>query len=156
MASQPDRRAYRIVSNEYPPFDGTGTYQWGSRWVSPGRYVIHAAETYSLAILENLVHWQTNSLPQGLVCVKVEIPDTISQKTISLNEFPDGLDEAYNNTRVVGDQWYDSGESCICWVPSVVSPHENNVLVNQRHTDFKHLVIHEPEVAEIDRRLTPE
>ena len=41
-------RAYRIVSPRYPPFDGTGTHRWGSRWVSPGRWVVHAAETYSV------------------------------------------------------------------------------------------------------------
>ena len=58
MASPPDEhtRAYRIVSPQYPPFDGSGTYRWGSRWVSPGHYVVHAAESYALAVLENLVH----------------------------------------------------------------------------------------------------
>ena len=54
MASRPDTsfiRAYHIVSPKYPPFDGSGTYRYGSRWISPGRRVVHAAETYSLAVL---------------------------------------------------------------------------------------------------------
>ena len=42
--------------------------------MSPGRWVVHAAETYSLAVLENLVHWQSSTLPPSLVCVEVDIP----------------------------------------------------------------------------------
>ena len=43
MASPPNdhTRVYRIVSPKYPPFDGSGTYRWGSRWISQGRYVVH-------------------------------------------------------------------------------------------------------------------
>ena len=40
--------AYRIVSSRYPPFDGAGAYRWGSRWVSPGRQVVHAAKPMRL------------------------------------------------------------------------------------------------------------
>ena len=50
MASRLERvkYAYRIVSSRYPPFDGAGAHRWGSRWVSPGRQVVHAAETMRL------------------------------------------------------------------------------------------------------------
>ena len=67
MASPPDRatRVYRIVSPRYPPFDGSGTHRWGSRWISPGQYVVHAAQSYALAVLENLVHWQTSAVPKA-------------------------------------------------------------------------------------------
>jgi hypothetical protein len=43
---------------------------------------VHAAESYALAVLENLVHWQTTSLPPKLVCVKVEIPDELEQEEV--------------------------------------------------------------------------
>ena len=59
--------AYRIVRDRYPPFDGGGSFRWGSRWTGPGRWVVHAAETFALAVLENLVHWQTVALPPSLV-----------------------------------------------------------------------------------------
>ena len=74
------KRVYRIVSSRYLPFDGSGAFRWGSRWTSPGRYVVHATESYALAVLENLVHWQANRLPAGLMCVIADIPDAIRQK----------------------------------------------------------------------------
>jgi len=43
---------------------------------------VHAASQYSLAVLENLVHWNTSHLPSTLVCVVATIPDSVSQTTV--------------------------------------------------------------------------
>ena len=83
-------RAFRIVSPEYPPFDGSGAFRWGSRWCSPGRWVIHAAETYASAVLENLVHWQASMLPARLVCVEFQIPDALDQERLEPVRIRDG------------------------------------------------------------------
>ena len=145
--------AYRIVSSRYPPFDGAGAYRWGSRWVSPGRQVVHAAESYALAVLENLVHWQSGTLPRNLVCVQVAIPDDVAQ------ERADDVDAAllrandHRATRRIGDNWYDRGDTAVLWVPSVVSPYEFNVLCNQLHVDFSRIVVGEPTPARVDARL---
>ena len=145
---------YRIVQGRYPPFDGTGTYLWGSRWVSPGRHVVHAAETYALAVLENLVHWRTSSLPPGLVCVRATIPGDIAQE-----EGGTAVDVAslasmdYEQTRVQGDRWYDDGRTAVLWVPSAVSPYERNVLFNQRQPDFGKIEVAPPVIATVDPRL---
>ena len=144
---------YRIVSSRYPPFDGAGAYRWGSRWVSPGRHVVHAAETYALAVLENLVHWQSVTLPRNSVCVRVVIPADVPQQRA------DDVDPAllcandYRATRLVGDDWYDRGDTAVLWVPSVVSPYESNVLCNQLHADFSRIVVGEPTPAPVDTRL---
>ena len=155
MAFLPEtaRHAYRIVSSRYPPFDGAGACRWGSRWVSPGRQVVHAAETYALAVLENLVHWQSGTLPRALVCVRIAIPDDVAQ------ERADDVDPAlltvgdYNATRRIGDDWYDRRDTAVLWVPSVVSPYESNVLCNQRHAEFSRIVVGEPSPARVDARL---
>ena len=145
--------AYRIVSSRYPPFDGAGAYRWGSRWVSPGRQVVHAAETYALAVLENLVHWQSGTLPRDLVCVQIAIPGDVAQ------ELADEVDPAlllahdYRATRCIGDDWYDLGDTAVLWVPSVVSLYESNVLCNQLHADFSRIVVGEPTPARVDARL---
>ena len=144
---------YRIVQGRYPPFDGTGTYRWGSRWVSPGRHVIHAAETYALAVLENLVHWQTNSLPRGLVCVRATIPGDIAQEEAETVDAASLGSMDYEQTRVRGDRWYDDGRTVVLWVPSAVSPHERNVLFNQRHPDFGKIEVSPPVRAAVDPRL---
>ena len=145
--------AYRIVSSRYPPFDGAGAYRWGSRWVSPGRQVVHAAETYALAVLENLAHWQSGTLPHDLVCVQIAIPGDLAQ------ELADDVDPAllithdYRATRPIGDDWHDRGDTAVLWVPSVVSPYESNVLCNQLHADFSRIVVGEPAPARVDARL---
>ncbi len=157
MASLPNaqRHAYRLVSPKYPPFDGSGARRWGSRWISPGRWVVHAAESYALAILENLVHWQTTTLPPKLVCVKVEIPDELEQEEVDAPDICGRPQIDYLETRAIGDDWYDRGETAVLWVPSVVSPYESNLLFNQEHPDFVRLVVHESTPAHVDPRLWP-
>jgi len=93
--------AYRIVRADLPAFEGAGAHRWGARWTSPGRYVIHAPESYALAVLENLVHFN--------------------------------LAAPYSARRKYGDRWYDAERSAVLVVPSVLSPYECNVLINQRH-----------------------
>ena len=157
MASPPNdhTRVYRIVSPKYPPFDGSGTYRWGSRWISPGRYVVHAAETYALAVLENLVHWQTSALPPNLVSVAVDIPDNIEQEEVDRADSPKARLNDYPPYRDIGDDWVDRNETAVLWVPSVVSPVESIVLFNQQHKDFGAIVVHKPITAAIDPRLLP-
>jgi RES domain-containing protein len=150
MASQSETGTpiYRIVSNQYPPFDGGGAFQWGSRWVDSGRMVIHGASSYSLAVLENLVHWQSTQLPPTLVCVVARIPNSVKQMRVSPKDIND--DDA---CRVVGNTWYDEGKTAILWVPSVVSPYEENVLINQTHKDFTKIKVATPVSTRIDQRL---
>ena len=155
MVSPPDHatRVYRIVSPKYPPFDGAGTYRWGSRWISPGQYVVHAAESYALAVLENLVHWQTSNVPTNLVSVAADIPDEIGQEEIDRRHLPAHGDNHYALFREIGDDWYRRGETAVLWVPSVISPVETNILVNQTHEDFGNIVVHQPTPARVDPRL---
>ena len=156
MAYRPDTsfiRAYRIVSPKYLPFDGSGTYRYGSRWISPGRRVVHAAETYALAVLENLVHWQTSTLPPTLVTVTVDIPDDVKQEKLDHSHLPTSALNDYSEYRAIGDDWYDRGETALLWVPSTVSPVEFNLLFNQEHIDFSLIVVHDPLPARIDPRL---
>ncbi len=155
MVSPPDdaTRVYRIVSPKYPPFDGSGAHRWGSRWISPGRYVVHTAESYALAVLENLVHWQTSALPGGLVCVAADIPHSIDQEELDRADLPKARANDYAPYRNIGDEWYARGETAVLWVPSVVSPVEANILINQAHDDFAKLVIHKATPARVDPRL---
>jgi len=154
MVSPPDNvtRVYRIVSPQYPPFDGSGTYRWGSRWLSPGRYVVHTAESYSLAVLENLVHWQTSSIPKSLLCVAADIPNEIEQEELDRNDLPEPNN--YTQFQEIGDDWYERGETAVLWVPSVISPVEFNILINQKHADFVRIGIQDPSPANIDPRLS--
>ena len=155
MVSPPEncKRAYRIVSSKYPPISGLGTFRWGSRWIGPGRYVVHAAESWSLAVLENLVHWQRSRLPPTLVCVPVDVPDSIGQEKLPRTDLPETDIRDHAPFRAIGDEWYDRGESAILWVPSLVSPVEFNLLLHQEHEDFDHIIVRETLPVLIDPRL---
>ncbi len=146
--------AYRIVRDRYPPFDGGGAFRWGSRWTGSGRWVVHAAETFALAVLENLVHWQTVALPPSLVCVRVTIPRGLDQERIDDLYSAALAADDFMATRALGNRWYDRGRTAVLWVPSVVSPYESNVLFNQRHADFIRLEVEPRRPAPVDQRLT--
>ena len=153
MAARGSVRAYRLVSTRYPPFDGARSYRWGSRWVSPGRWIVHCAETYSLAVLENLVHWQSGALPPNLLSVEVVVPTDIDQEEVSVDELPPSWPEDYALSRKIGDDWYQRRKTAVLRVPSVVSPIESNLLFNQRHFDFDQLIVGKPTPVTLDPRL---
>ncbi len=116
---------------------------------------MHAAETYSLAVLENLVHWQSTTLPPTLVLVTVDIPNRIEQEEVIRTSLPRSATSDYTAYRTIGDDWYDRAETAILWVPSVLSPFESNLLFNQEHDDFASLRVHPPIPARLDPRLRP-
>ena len=116
--------------------------------------MIHAAETYALAVLENLVHWQTSSLPPSLVCVRVTIPAGFGQERIEELERAALASNDFASTRALGNQWYDRRRTSVLWVPSAVSPYESNVLLNQGHSDFPRIKADAPVPAHVDPRLT--
>jgi RES domain-containing protein len=67
--------AYRISKCKYiKDFTGRGAATFGGRWNSKGIYMIYAAATPSLALLENIVHMA--AIPSDEYCLaKLVIPD---------------------------------------------------------------------------------
>jgi RES domain-containing protein len=147
-------RAYRIVRKGFPVFDGTGAFRRGGRWTSPGRYVIHAAETYALAVLENLVHFNAGELPPNLVYVELTLPIEVSREVLKptalrgwKKPYPNKVSEAY------GDVWYDEQRSAVLIVPSMLSPRECNLVINQQHTDSRKIEVSAAKPARLDHRI---
>jgi RES domain-containing protein len=146
--------AYRIVRRGYPAFDGSGAARWGGRWTRAGRAVIHAAETYSLAVLENLVHFNLGELPPRLVVVQIHIPPEVSREVLAAADLP-GWDGPQPNaiSQEFGDRWYDERRTCVLLVPSRLSPFERNVLIHADHPDRAAITVAEPQPAHLDERL---
>jgi len=156
MASRFDGEfsAYRIVREGMPIFDGGGAFRWGGRWNGPGRYVIHAAESYSLALLENLVHFNLGELPPRFLVAPLKIPKDVSRKIADGAEVPRwNAPSPYTASREYGDAWYDERRTAVLIVPSVVSPFECNVLINQEHLDARRIEVGAPVRALLDDRL---
>jgi RES domain-containing protein len=145
--------AYRLGHADYPIVDGGGVFRYGSRWCSPGHYIIHAASAYALAVLENLVHWRVAALPPSMQFVRMTIPAATSRNTLEPGDLPGWDAYPYGPSQAYGDAWYDRMESAVLVVPSVLSPFEPSVLINQRHPEFGGIAASDPAPAVLDLRL---
>jgi RES domain-containing protein len=146
--------AYRIVRAGNPVFDGSGAARWGGRWTGPGRAVIHAAESYALAVLENLVHFNANELPPHLLVCQIGIPKSVSRQVVRRGEVPD-FDSAgnYEACRAIGDRWHEEARTALLIVPSRLSPFECNILIHPLHKESRALSVGDPMPARLDERL---
>lgn len=145
--------AYRIgaANNKYPLFDGTGSTFFPGRWNTSRCRVIYAAEHYSTALLEKLVHSNTGKIPKNQQWIKITIPVGISYETVTTDSLTNWKDS--NITQEFGDSWLKEKRSCILYVPSIIAPVDNNILINEFHPQFPKLTtsINKPVIW--DKRL---
>ena len=145
--------AFRIASRRHPVFDGAGAAEYGGRWNSPGRAVIYAARSLSLAMLEQLAQAGTGRLPRHQVCVEITILDAVSTETVEPRDVPawDAADRLAS--RAFGDRWLAEQRSCVLLTPSVIVPAEQNVVINPAHVDFARIKASTPRPLNWDERL---
>lgn len=155
MASRFEGRfeVFRIASTAHPIFDGGGARRWGSRWCTPGRRIIHVASSYALAVLENLVHWNRARLPPSMGYVVAVVPEGVARRVLDPQACPGWDASDYAASRAFGDAWYDGGETAVLIVPSMLSPFEPNVLINQEHPDSRWIEVSEKRAVVLDPRL---
>lgn len=123
---------YRLCKAAFAALDGEGARLFGGRWNSPGRPMLYAAASPSLAVLEVLVHLDLtfDLLPDDYDLLTLEIPDGASVQI--LRPTP----SAPEACRRAGDAFLEAGEHLILQVDSVVVPQEQNLLVNVRHPEM--------------------
>ena len=133
--------AYRIGSGRFPLFDGAGAAASDlARWNGRGRYVIYAAEHHAAALLEKAAQFGSVLLPRSLRFVQITVPDTVSTEEVRVRDLPGWDADDKRASQRFGNAWYDEGRSLILLVPSLAAPGlERNVLINQRHPQFKRL-----------------
>jgi RES domain-containing protein len=127
---------YRITKKKYSnELISSGL---SNRWNEEGEEVIYAAQTRSLACLENLVHRSGIMRVETYCAVIINVPDHLLMEEINLEDLPEGWNLAQNKTcHELGSSWYSSNNSAILKVPSAVIPEEFNYVLNMRHSDFK-------------------
>jgi len=148
--------AWRIVQRRFGKnaFTGEGARRFGGRWNSPGRSVVYAAGSQSLAALEMLVHLDSETLLQNYLAIPVTIPERLIRE-VHLSDLPKNW-RAYpapSTTCAIGDEWIARGDSPVLQVPSIVIPTEPNFLLNPAHKQFPKLRIGTPRSFRFDRRL---
>ncbi|HEY6765996.1 MAG TPA: RES domain-containing protein [Candidatus Sulfotelmatobacter sp.] len=150
-------RLYRILREAYAqaPFDGEGAYRYGGRWSSAGTRLSYTSEHQSLAMLEYFVHLDDSDAPEDLVLAAIDVPDSVSRERIELSALPSHWRNTPPPSTLArfGDKFAKEEANCILVVPSVLSPSENNWLINPRHTDFKKIIILPCALLHYDSRM---
>ncbi|UJJ60603.1 RES family NAD+ phosphorylase [Rhodanobacter denitrificans] len=133
---------------------GAGAKKTGGRWNRPGTPVVYASPSIALACLETIVHLGASSLPLNRFLVRLDVPDAVWKKRITLDP-PVGweAEPAGAVSLTAGDQWLSSMDSALLLVPSVIIPEEFNVLVNPLHAGARRIVVTKLRQFRYDTRL---
>ena len=132
-------------------FSGIGAELYGGRFNSPGKRVVYASGSLSLAMLEILVqansrhrlrqhHYLTASFSAELV------------QHLEVDDLPRNWDARppLRISQHIGDRWLEEQQSAALRVPSAIVPTEHNYLINPAHPDFSSIIIGEPQSAPFD------
>lgn len=137
------RRLWRIGADTltYAADDlsGTGAALTGGRWNKVGVGAVYASTSRALACLETIVHVVADILPSNRSLVEITAPDDVwaAAESIAFADLDIGWDvEPPSFVSVaVGTNWAESARSALLFVPSVIVPEEQNVLINPAHPD---------------------
>ena len=148
--------AWRIVKAKHAAsaFSGIGARLAGGRWNSPGHPVVYTAASASLAMLEMLVHLQSEELLKRYVLFEVTFDDSLVTTVV-----PTSLPKTWRKSpppaalQRIGYAWLAAGTSAILRVPSVIVPAEYNYLLNPAHADFGRIAIGPKMSAQFDSWL---
>jgi RES domain-containing protein len=139
-------------AGNYPIFDATGSMLAPGRWNTPGSPMIYAAEHYSTALLEKLVHG-SGRLPPNQHFIRITVPGGASYEVFSQPSLPGWDTMPATVSKRYGEDWCRQRRSLVLLVPSVVARLDRNVLINPAHPEFSRIEtsLHEP--VYWDRRL---
>jgi RES domain-containing protein len=143
----PALRLFRIASQRYKVFDGTGAAIVGGRWNQLGLASIYTSTSLAGAKLELLAHIGFNGLPRNYAFVEVEVPED-AEVEIYRGKKPPALVKSI----AWGSHWFRSATTLLARVPSEAAPAEFNFIINPHHSDFAGLVVSKEQPAKWDAR----
>jgi len=157
-------RVFRIYDHERPwaradgfdPLDGEGAMHGAARWHHKGTRVVYASANPSLALLEILVHMGSAGFGEKTLSI-AEIPgDAVEDVSVAqvVQLLRDGANEAREGpSRNYGTAWAREGRSLALRVPSLVMPHDRNVVLNPLHPRMREVSEVRRERVSLDPRL---
>lgn len=148
---------FRITQEAFADdLSGRGAYLFGGRWNSEEFYVLYAAASRSLALLETLAHTPMKLLQQKTyILITLSIPDNLLPARVLESNLPAGWDKAdiHPVTRSLGDNFLSANKNLLLSVPSVMVPEENNFLINPLNRDMgKIKIVHKRKMV-FDSRM---
>lgn len=148
-------QVWRLYSSRYPALDGEGARLYGGRWNFPGTAIVYTSATLALAVLEILVHTDSDILPVNQTVRSADIPGELVIEKIEEDQLsPNWRDcPAPEALQALGTAWSNRGQTAVLSVPSAVIPEERNYLLNPFHADFRKIRWSEPRPFQWDPRL---
>ncbi len=147
---------FRLTREKYADtaLSGIGAEKVGGRWTPPGYRAVYTASSISLALVETLVHIDSDLLMKQVI-IKVEVPDDISIERVDPKSLPEDWRAlpAPLSLREIGSQWLTANKTLVLEVPSAVVPQEFNYIINPLHSDFDRLIVGSPIQFSIDPRI---
>ena len=137
---------------------GAGANATGGRWNRAGTPMLYCSGSIALACLETLVHLKVGALPLNRYLVGIEVPEAVWKAAKSLDPAAHVGWDALPHGMVsldAGEKWSASTASLLYVVPSVIVPHEHNVLINPLHADIAKLTFRKLSKWTYDTRLMP-
>lgn len=156
---------YRLIKEKYlaDPLSAEGAAKVGGRWNAEGTPMLYTSANAATAKLEILagVNEYVTLAEFKLVCI--EIPDD--------NLYMMTLDELVNAQKTmesvlawdadirpeftvdIGETWFSSMKTLALGVPSSLSPHDYNILINTMHPDFDKVKVHKVTDEGMSQRL---
>ncbi len=146
---------YRITRESYAKdLTGRGGLLSSARW-HDHLPVIYTSLTSSTTILKKLVHLQPDEIHHDLMMMKIEVADSASSQLLEANQLPVGWNTypAPVLLKNIGNAWLTGKTSLMLYVPSVIDPMAQNVLINPLHSEINSLKITELQPFTFDHRL---
>jgi RES domain-containing protein len=148
---------WRLARTQHRALDGEGARVNGGRWNNEGSAVVYTSESLSLAALEYLVHLEPRMAPSDLIASEIEVRDDEGLGArVEPSQFPPGDWRQYPAPEwqaELGDTWVADGTFLWLAVPSVVVPHEYNILINPRHARIAEVRVVSTSSFSFDLRL---
>jgi len=117
--------------------------------------MVYCASTVSLAALQSLVHVDPDLVPNDLVVLELLLPATAPTDTWTVADLPPDwrATAAPATCHALGDAWIARAASLALWVPSVLIPTEQNVLLNPAHAAMADVRVASVTPFQFDPRL---
>jgi RES domain-containing protein len=132
---------WRVSS--YQTLYGAGGLYVSGRWHTKGHPVVYCTLNPATALLETLVHMETDSedRPERFHVLRIEGPDSLPVEKAEMNFLPPHWAEDMGITQSIGDRWLRELPSLLLQVPSVLVPETRKVLVKPQHAEANLLKI---------------
>ncbi|MBK0379294.1 RES family NAD+ phosphorylase [Mucilaginibacter segetis] len=148
-------KLYRIAREKYcRDLSGYGGQLSAARW-HDHLPVIYTSLQSSTCILEKLVHLRPEEIHHDLIITVLDAPDDLDMAQLVLRDLPLNW-RSYPAPPVlqrIGNAWLRGKSSALLFVPSVIDPLAQNVLINPLHPDSARITIADVQPFRYDERL---